>query len=136
MANKNLGILILIATLVAQATWVRAKEYIVGDDKGWAPGVDYDAWIKDKEIFQGDKLVFRFERETRKLYYTTHEKCNACCPNDPLMEMYPCGNNCLTVMKIGKRCVMSTREDCLNGMKLLFEVKPAPVLQECGETII
>ncbi|KAF5809963.1 hypothetical protein HanXRQr2_Chr04g0163661 [Helianthus annuus] len=50
--------------------------------------------------------------------------------------MYPCGNNCLTLMAIGKRCVMSIREDCLNGMKLLFEVKPPPALQECRDTII
>lgn len=69
MANKKLGILIFIATIVVQATLIPAADdaplqaspsgpvdYVVGDDKGWAPGVDYQAWVDGKDFYMGDKL--------------------------------------------------------------------------------
>ncbi|KAJ0915493.1 putative Phytocyanin domain, cupredoxin [Helianthus annuus] len=79
MANKNLSIIILIATLVAQATWVRAAEHIVGDDKGWTEGVDYHAWATAREFKPGDKLVFNYDpAKYRVLFvsYCQYKWCN------------------------------------------------------------
>jgi hypothetical protein len=70
MAIKHLGIFILMATILAQATLVPAEddvpleaspgpthqEYIVGDCKGWTPWFNYDAWVSGKEFYVGDKL--------------------------------------------------------------------------------
>ncbi|KAM0026617.1 putative transcription factor interactor and regulator CCHC(Zn) family [Helianthus debilis subsp. tardiflorus] len=69
MAIKNLSIIILIATLVAQATWVRAAEHIVGDDNGWTKGVDYHAWATAREFKPGDKLGTSSEEEAKSPFW-------------------------------------------------------------------
>ncbi|KAF5805051.1 putative Phytocyanin domain, cupredoxin [Helianthus annuus] len=61
MANKNLCLFILIATIVTQATWVRAVEYNAGDCKAWNEGVDLQAWADGKQFYKGDSIVFNYE---------------------------------------------------------------------------
>ncbi|KAE8660032.1 putative Uclacyanin 1 [Hibiscus syriacus] len=45
------AIVALMAPVIASAT-----EHVVGGDDGWALGVKYDEWAKDKQFFVGDTL--------------------------------------------------------------------------------
>ncbi|KAJ0566953.1 putative Phytocyanin domain, cupredoxin [Helianthus annuus] len=121
MANKNLSIIILIATLVAQATWVRAAEHIVGDDKGWAEGVDYEAWAKGREFKQGDKLVFNYDPAKYMVLYVTMDKYKCCCAAGPIMGI----KKDVILGGVGDYPFIANRNECLKGMKLLVTVKPS-----------
>lgn len=52
MASKSAFIFVAIAFL----SIVSAKDFMVGDDKGWTINFDYQAWAQDKEFYVGDKL--------------------------------------------------------------------------------
>lgn len=55
MGSSHLTI-VFIATLVALANSISAKEYIVGDESGWSLDFDYQTWAKDKVFYTGDTL--------------------------------------------------------------------------------
>lgn len=67
-----LGIAVILLPTIAMAT-----EYIVGDDKGWNLGVDYQAWAKDKMFNVGDSLGMCFNcRQVFLHYYTFLKEIN------------------------------------------------------------
>lgn len=43
----------MVAAAVAP---VLAKDYVVGDDKGWTINFDYQAWADSQKFYVGDKL--------------------------------------------------------------------------------
>ncbi|KAK0602094.1 hypothetical protein LWI29_030282 [Acer saccharum] len=48
----------LISTMIPVMTL--AKEFVVGDGKGWTTNFDYQAWAQGKDFQVGDKLVFNY----------------------------------------------------------------------------
>lgn len=46
----------LIIFAIAFPALVSAKEFTVGDKKGWTINFDYQAWAKGKEFHVGDRL--------------------------------------------------------------------------------
>ncbi|KAI3693495.1 hypothetical protein L1987_76438 [Smallanthus sonchifolius] len=127
MANKNLCIFILVATFVAQATWVRAKEWAVGDDKGWTPGVDYDAWVQGKDFYPGDSFVFQYEWTKHNVVFFPKEEDYQNCNLASVETLTACGRNVITLNWAAEfRWASAIGDDCKNGMKLKFTIKPAP----------
>lgn len=60
MATNRSSIILFVALMVAAiASSVTAKEFIVGDDKGWTLNFDYQAWAYGKKFVVGDKLSKR-----------------------------------------------------------------------------
>ena len=47
---------IIILLAIALPALVSAKEFMVGDQKGWTINFDYQQWAQDKEFHVGDKL--------------------------------------------------------------------------------
>ncbi|XP_076925839.1 mavicyanin-like [Bidens hawaiensis] len=154
MGNKNLAIFILIATIVAQATWVRAatnlpKEldikslkggagtfHYVGDDKGWTTGVDYKAWAATKDIRAGENIRFyvliyvvgaEFNYDTSKhnVVWIGEKEYNECKFEQALIDASGCGYTFWTLADPGTFYFASARgNDCNEGMKLQITVKP------------
>jgi hypothetical protein len=54
MAGTQRGV--LLAVLLAVIAPASGKDYAVGDESGWKPGVDYTAWAKGKAFNVGDSL--------------------------------------------------------------------------------
>ena len=52
MAFKHVFIILAIISPVL----VSAKDFIVGDEKGWILNFDYQAWAQDKDFRVGDRL--------------------------------------------------------------------------------
>ena len=46
----------IILVAVAFFSVISAKDFMVGDNKGWTINFDYQAWAQDKEFYVGDKL--------------------------------------------------------------------------------
>ncbi|KAL7597025.1 hypothetical protein Lser_V15G27708 [Lactuca serriola] len=59
--NKPTIIILIIATVAALAIpSASATEHIVGGDKGWVFGFDYQTWALQQRFYVGDKLVFNY----------------------------------------------------------------------------
>lgn len=56
MASKHMPVTIAIAAAVAVLNVAEATEYMVGDDQGWKPRVNYTAWAAGKEFVVGDSI--------------------------------------------------------------------------------
>lgn len=55
MASKQMyGVLAIFLTVLPAISL--AKEFMVGDEKGWTIKFDYQAWAADKVFRVGDKL--------------------------------------------------------------------------------
>jgi hypothetical protein len=52
--SRALFLFALIATIFS--TMVVAKDFVVGDEKGWRLGVDYQSWAANKVFRVGDTL--------------------------------------------------------------------------------
>ncbi|KAJ0576146.1 putative Phytocyanin domain, cupredoxin [Helianthus annuus] len=130
MANKNLCIFILIATIVTQATWVRAVEYTVGECKGWNEGVDFQAWADGKEYVQGDRLVFNYEYGKHNVVLLPDQaSLDNCNLEKPLISLAHCGRNVVNLRTPGRVFVSSAvGEDCKKGLKFWVDVKPCPAV--------
>ncbi|XP_076937425.1 mavicyanin-like [Bidens hawaiensis] len=159
MANKNLGIFILIATgtLVAQASCVQAaedvplkpqhftqtdvplvnkrfaltaaacseaKEYFVGDDKGWEQHVDYKAWVAGKDFRVGDTLVFELKHINHNILVVDEDGYNKCCGASRVVDVREVGIHSILLTYPGTfGFISNVGEDCPNGMKILVTVK-------------
>lgn len=53
MASTQFFIFAIIAVLVPS---ILAMDFVVGDDKGWTIGFDYQTWADGKEFHVGDQL--------------------------------------------------------------------------------
>ncbi|KAF9595460.1 hypothetical protein IFM89_000378 [Coptis chinensis] len=56
MAFKQMFTIILVIAAATLPTITLAKEFIVGDEKGWTIGFDYQSWATGKEFRVGDTL--------------------------------------------------------------------------------
>ncbi|MFS7935315.1 putative Phytocyanin domain, cupredoxin [Helianthus anomalus] len=144
MANKNLCIFILIATIVAQATWVRAaKDYQVGDfgegynGLGWDETTDFQAWLKGKEFNQGDRLYFGYKAgEHNVVVLSDQAALDSCTLTNPRIASASCGYNLITLSAGPNFITSGIGEDCKNGMKLKIDAKPAPALMKGRHLIL
>ncbi|XP_076916461.1 mavicyanin-like [Bidens hawaiensis] len=160
MVNKNLGVFILIATatLVTQATCVRAaedvlenqhvtrmddvplvnkhialttsggcteaKEYFVGDDKGWEQHVDYKAWAAGKDFRVGDMLVFELKHINHNILVVDEDGYNRCCGASRVVDVRQVGKHPIVLTYPGTfGFISNVADDCPNGMKILVTVK-------------
>ena len=53
MASTQFFISAILAVLVPS---ILATDFVVGDDKGWTTGFDYQTWADGKEFHVGDQL--------------------------------------------------------------------------------
>ncbi|PHU05715.1 hypothetical protein BC332_26537 [Capsicum chinense] len=110
-----------------------ATEHWVGGEKGWALGVDYQAWAKDKVFKVGDTLVFKYTQghhNVFKVNQTAFQNCVVPPPSEALTSGY----DAITLVKPGKKwyiCGIPTH--CSDySQKLVITVEdgapaPAPI---------
>ncbi|KAK1406068.1 hypothetical protein QVD17_42265 [Tagetes erecta] len=137
MANKNLCIFIIVATIAAQATWIQATDHLVGDENlGWNNDKkNFQAWADGKEFLQMDTLTFYYTAGTRNVVVAKDKAAFDQCSTEGALWISPaCGGNRLTCWTPGPAYVFSgMNQDCQNGMKFFFDVKPSPaVLNKIG----
>ncbi|KAI7751106.1 hypothetical protein M8C21_020511 [Ambrosia artemisiifolia] len=128
MANKNLCIFILVATIVAQATWVRSEEFIVGDEKGWDLGIDYTCWLSGKEFHFNDALVFKFKPGKHNVAALPDQaSLDSCALDKAIFSLRACGRNTIYLAEGENYLTSSIGDDCKKGLKLIVTAKgPRP----------
>ncbi|GMN54058.1 hypothetical protein TIFTF001_023204 [Ficus carica] len=112
-----LGIAVILLPTIAMAT-----EYIVGDDKGWNIGVDYQAWAKDKMFNVGDSLVFQYDASKHnvvKVNGTAFKDCLA----PPDAGLLTSGNDTIVLQTAGNKWYLCGKVGhCAKGQKLSISV--------------
>ncbi|XP_076904429.1 blue copper protein-like [Bidens hawaiensis] len=141
MGIEQLGIFILITTaiVVARADDIavgnkhivvtgagpctEGTKYIVGDDKGWQQGVDYNAWVQGKDFRVGDILVFDLTFN-HCILVVDEDGINRCCGASRIVDVRELGRHEIVLTAPGKFGFMShVGDDCMKGMKFLAIVK-------------
>ncbi|XP_071726734.1 basic blue protein-like [Rutidosis leptorrhynchoides] len=134
MDNKKLSIFILVATTLVVHTLAGddVKTYVVGDDKGWTLGVDYEDWAKGKTFYEGDILVFKYTPGEYNMIFANGDfltDCKIC----PANKVHDSGNDEITLGRAGWHgFICGIADHCKQGMKLKIEalstdVKPKAV---------
>ncbi|XP_057251862.1 stellacyanin-like [Beta vulgaris subsp. vulgaris] len=97
------------------------KVYIVGDDQGWNPNVDYKAWACGKTFYQGDILEFKYT-EGFQVQEVTAKDFEACNRNNPIFEDH-LGTTAIPLNTSGPHFFICGSFDYCNiGMKLNITV--------------
>ncbi|KAF1002502.1 blue copper protein 1b-like [Apium graveolens] len=121
MASKSIVVFVAIAFL----SIVSAKDFMVGDDKGWTINFDYQAWAQDKEFYVGDKLVFKYPvgvHNVFKVNGTAFQNCS----KPPLSVALITGNDTIVLATPGRKWyICGVAQHCaVGGQKLLIVVNP------------
>ncbi|XP_059664063.1 blue copper protein 1b-like [Cornus florida] len=94
--------IIFIAILALLFTSISAKEFIVGDDNGWTPYFNYQAWAEGKEFVVGDKLVFKYPVGAHNVFRvngTVFQECS----KPPVSEALTTGSDVITLATPGRK---------------------------------
>ncbi|XP_062188937.1 blue copper protein 1a-like [Phragmites australis] len=120
MASKQL--LIVAAVLVVPAF---AADLLVGDDKGWAPNVDYDKWVHGNEFIVGNTLVFKYAKGQHTVVEATPSNFAACSQANSL-RLWSSGEDRVALTTSGQRWFFcGVGDDCAQGMRFNVTVLPA-----------
>ncbi|XP_054808740.1 blue copper protein 1a-like [Prosopis cineraria] len=87
-----------------------AKVHIVGDDKGWGAGVDYQAWAANKYFAVGDLLVFKYAAGKDHVYQVDGPSFHSC--SIPTFGGLSSGNDVVMLEMVHRRSLHGRSEVC------------------------
>lgn len=123
MALSRLNMLVVIVTIFLPSI-AMAKEFVVGDEKGWTVGFDYQAWAANKIFRVGDTLVFNYavgEHNVFKVNGTAFQSCEV----PPKSEALSTGSDTIVLATPGRKWyICGVGEHCSAGQKLVITVQP------------
>ncbi|KAG9145060.1 hypothetical protein Leryth_018357 [Lithospermum erythrorhizon] len=76
-ADFLISLAIIVASSVI-APVALGTSYIVGDEKGWALDVDYQAWAKSKTFYEDDKLIFKYDNKSHNVHIVDEKQFKFC----------------------------------------------------------
>ncbi|KAF3448442.1 hypothetical protein FNV43_RR09155 [Rhamnella rubrinervis] len=94
--------LITIAMIAIAAPSALAKEFVVGDEKGWTVNFDYQTWAAGKDFRVGDKLIFKYAEGAHNVFRVDgngFEQCVAPAETEALAT----GNDVITLTTPGRK---------------------------------
>ncbi|XP_055824822.1 blue copper protein-like [Solanum dulcamara] len=100
-----------------------AKEYVVGDKRGWSPGVDYHPWAYGKSFRVGDVLHFFYTPKVIDVASVDISSYALCDSTIKTFYKDNSGQTSITLEKSGPYYFISTnKEGCFTGLKLELHV--------------
>ncbi|KAM7529908.1 hypothetical protein LguiB_033318 [Lonicera macranthoides] len=123
MASRN--IIILLAVFFPLAI-VSAKDFMVGDDKGWTTNFDYSVWAKGKDFRVGDRLVFQYPVGAHNVFKVNGTGFQNCI-KPPLSEALTSGKDMIVLASPGRKWyICGVGQHCaVAGQKLFINVNPS-----------
>ncbi|WOG87360.1 hypothetical protein DCAR_0206584 [Daucus carota subsp. sativus] len=116
---------IIILLAIALPALVSAKEFMVGDQKGWTINFDYQQWAQDKEFHVGDKLIFSYPVGAHNVFKVNGTGFQNCI-KPALSEALTSGNDTIVLATPGRKWyICGVGQHCAaGGQKLLIVVNP------------
>ncbi|XP_008778065.3 mavicyanin-like [Phoenix dactylifera] len=125
----NLMLAFVAIIISALRTIAVPAEYVVGDEKGWAPGVNYMAWAEGKEFRVGDTLVFEYNLGDHNVIEVSREEFKACNVSRTRTALTS-GHDAITLTAGGKKWYLCGKENhCNLGQKLVVTILPSITVQ-------
>ncbi|KAL7246844.1 hypothetical protein ACSBR2_001872 [Camellia fascicularis] len=117
---------------------VSAKDFIVGDEKGWTTNFDYQAWAFGKDFRVGDRLVFQYPVGAHNVFMvnaTGFQNCTV----PPSNLAFTTGNDKIILATSGEKWyICGVGEHCaVGGQKLfinVFDDRPCSTSSTSGVT--
>ncbi|KAI5427717.1 blue copper protein [Lathyrus oleraceus] len=124
--SRALFLFALIATIFS--TMAVAKDFVVGDEKGWTVGVDYQVWAANKLFHLGDTLTFKYVAGKDSVVRVNGSDFQSC--SVPwAAPVLGSGHDTVVLTTYGRRWYISGfANHCKNGQKLLITVVPSQQL--------
>ncbi|KAK1315486.1 hypothetical protein QJS10_CPA06g02023 [Acorus calamus] len=102
-----------------------ATVYTVGDDSGWATGVNYDNWSGGKNFSVGDSLVFNYGAGSHTVTEVSASDYSSCSTSNSI-GTDSSGSTTVQLKSPGTRYfVCGVVGHCAGGMKLAVSVGPS-----------
>ncbi|GLJ42148.1 hypothetical protein SUGI_0872840 [Cryptomeria japonica] len=125
MATKSMVSIIMLASvlsiIVVNAAPI-ANVITVGDEKGWALGFDYQAWVQNKQFHVGDTLVFNYPKGAHNVIMVNGPEFQNCVKN-PNLGILESGQDKIVLEAAGNMWFLcGVGEHCENGQKLKITV--------------
>ncbi|KAI4332498.1 hypothetical protein L6164_017402 [Bauhinia variegata] len=118
--SRVLIVLALTATIFS--TIAMAKDFIVGDEKGWTIGFDYQAWAADKVFDVGDKLVFKYPTGKHNVFKVDGIGFKNCVAPAATQAMTS-GEDTIELATPGRKWyICGVANHCQTGQKLVIDV--------------
>ncbi|KAK3034873.1 hypothetical protein RJ639_033236 [Escallonia herrerae] len=118
MAYNMLGFFIILAVL--SPAMVSAKDFVVGDDKGWTTGFDYKTWAKGKDFRVGDRLIFQYPVGAHNVFKVNGTGFESCI-KPALTEALTSGNDVIVLATPGRKWyICGVGPHCAVGGQKLF----------------
>ncbi|KAI9185584.1 hypothetical protein LWI28_008581 [Acer negundo] len=113
----------LISTIIPVMTL--AKDFVVGDEKGWTINFDYQAWAQGKDFRVGDKLVFNYPVGAHTVFKVNGTGFQNCI-KPPANEALTSGNDEIVLATPGRKWyICGVGKHCeIAGQKLFITVQP------------
>eukprot|EP00262_Sarcandra_glabra_P006888 TRINITY_DN19452_c0_g1_i1.p1 TRINITY_DN19452_c0_g1~~TRINITY_DN19452_c0_g1_i1.p1 ORF type:complete len:182 (-),score=21.32 TRINITY_DN19452_c0_g1_i1:266-811(-) len=133
MAETKRHFLFLIFVISLSHGWRRCGaqlHHVVGDDRGWDPSSDLQAWSSGKSFRVGDYIWFTYSAAQESITELRgREEFDSCDLSNPI-RMYTDGLNKVKLDGEGTRYFTSGRpENCKAGLKLHVDVQPQSGVQ-------
>ncbi|KAF6136537.1 hypothetical protein GIB67_015993 [Kingdonia uniflora] len=97
------------------------EEFIVGDEKGWTTGFDYQAWANRKTFEVRDKLIFKYQKGNHIVQIVDEDGFNKCTKVNKGVLFT--GDDVITLSKAGRKWyTCGVKEHCMEGQKLYINV--------------
>ncbi|CAK9173125.1 unnamed protein product [Ilex paraguariensis] len=121
----SIHFLIAVTIVAAVVAPTLAKEFMVGDEKGWTNNFDYQAWAAGKEFHVGDKLIFKYPQGVHNVYKVDGTAFQLCEP-PATIEPLTTGNDVITLSTPGRKWYLcGVGSHCVSGnQKLAITVLP------------
>ncbi|AES80889.1 plastocyanin-like domain protein [Medicago truncatula] len=120
--SRALFLFAFIATIFS--TMAVAKDFVVGDEKGWTTLFDYQTWTANKVFRLGDTLTFNYVGGKDNVVRVNGSDFKSC--SVPLTApVLTSGQDKIIITTYGRRWYISSVTDhCENGQKLFITVQP------------
>ncbi|KAI9093615.1 hypothetical protein K1719_027064 [Acacia pycnantha] len=109
-----------------------ATDFIVGDEKGWTLGFDYQTWAANKVFRVGDKLIFKYATGVHNVFKvngTDFINCTVPAESQGLTT----GEDVIVLETAGRKWYLcGVGGHCQSGQKLFINVLPSEIESPSG----
>ncbi|XP_058067678.1 early nodulin-like protein 16 [Magnolia sinica] len=121
--SPHLLLLFLSASVLFSAT--TATDHIVGDNRGWNPGVNYTLWAGNHTFYVEDLISFRYQKTTYNVY-RVNETGYDNCTTEGALGNWSSGKDFILLDKAKRYYFICGNGFCFSGMKVTVLVHSLP----------
>ncbi|MCL7050611.1 hypothetical protein MKW94_021393 [Papaver nudicaule] len=114
--------------LLISASEVSSTVWTVGGNDGWTSGVNYTSWAEKIQFFQGDFLIFVYERNSDNVLEVTKANYDLCSSENPIHNWTSAAGRYVVPLTDPRAYyfISSGEGYCFGGLKVAVNVSGMP----------